>query len=100
MDPENNENAPPFIEWGEDALSDLRTILRFIQERNPSAADDAADEIDKRVDQLRSFPRQGRAGRVSGTRELVVKPTYVVVYTENENEIAILRVLHTSQQWP
>lgn len=100
METENTENAPPSILWGEDAVTDLRTIINFIQQRNPSAAEGILDEIEDRVDQLSSFPRQGRPGRVSGTRELVVEPTYVVVYTESESEVVILRVLHTSQQWP
>lgn len=47
------------------------------------------------------FPNMGRAGTVSGTRELVIKKTpYIAVYRVDENEIHILRVLHGSQQWP
>ena len=43
----------------------------------------------------------GRAGRVNGTRELVVSRTpYVVVYRIRGQEVCIVRVLHTAQRWP
>ena len=53
-------------------------------------------------------PRLYRPGRVRGTREAVVLPNYVLVYSvdgEGEGEgddgaIVVLRVLHASRQWP
>jgi len=41
-----------------------------------------------------------RAGRVSGTREMVVRSNYVVIYTEDAYAVTVLRVLHAAQQWP
>ena len=41
-----------------------------------------------------------RVGRVDGTREMVVRPNYIVVYADHPRTIAILRVLHAAQQWP
>ena len=37
---------------------------------------------------------------MKGTREMVIRPNYVVVYRESKTEIAILRVLHAAQHWP
>ena len=37
---------------------------------------------------------------MKGTREIVVRPNYVMVYAIKGDTIAILRVLHTAQQWP
>jgi toxin ParE1/3/4 len=37
---------------------------------------------------------------MSGTREMLVRRNYIVVYTENEQLVTILRVLHTAQSWP
>ena len=45
-------------------------------------------------------PRAYRAGRIEGTREMVVRPNYLVVYRETETIVTILRVLHTARQWP
>lgn len=41
-----------------------------------------------------------RAGRVSGTREIVIHPNYVVVYKVADEHVEIVRVLHTRQQYP
>ena len=45
-------------------------------------------------------PTLYRPGRVQGTREIVVRPNYVVVYRMLRCSAEILRVLHASQQWP
>ena len=39
-------------------------------------------------------------GRAAGTREMVVRPNYLVVYAVDEQTVRILRVLHVAQQWP
>ena len=49
---------------------------------------------------LPEFPRLYRAGRVEGTREMVVWANYIVVYEEDPIMVRILRVLHGAQQWP
>lgn len=45
-------------------------------------------------------PKLYKAGRVKGTREIVVRPNYVLVYRVAGNVIEVLRVLHAAQQWP
>jgi toxin ParE1/3/4 len=43
----------------------------------------------------------GRAGRVPGTRELVIAGTpFIIPYRVAENTIQILRVLHGKRKWP
>ena len=49
---------------------------------------------------LRTHPKAFRQGRVDGTRELVVRSNYVVVYLIDAQTISILRVLQAAQQWP
>ena len=55
---------------------------------------------------LRFQPRVGKrltlykSGRVKGTREIVVRPNYVMVYRVTGKVVEVLRVLHVAQQWP
>ena len=53
------------------------------------------------VERLEHFPGIGRAGRVEGTKELVIDGTpYVVPYRTKGERIEILRVYHSSRLWP
>ena len=46
------------------------------------------------------FPQSGRLGRVEGTKEVVVRSNYVLVYEQRNEDIVVLIVLHTAQQYP
>jgi len=50
--------------------------------------------------QTDALPKLYKPGRVKGTREMVVRPNYVVVYREDSRAVTILRVLHAARQWP
>lgn len=39
-------------------------------------------------------------GRVSGTREIVAHPNYVLVYQVGDGVLEVMRVLHARQQYP
>ena len=58
--------------------------------------------IRARAGRLSEPPTLFRKGRVRGTREMVVHPNYLVVYRVQERgrRVEILRVLHTTRQWP
>jgi toxin ParE1/3/4 len=50
---------------------------------------------------LSDQPDAGRAGRVHGTRELVIADTpFILPYRVVENTVQILRVLHGARKWP
>jgi toxin ParE1/3/4 len=50
---------------------------------------------------LANHPHMGRAGRIKGTRELVVSGTpYVIAYRVEPDAVVILRLLHGAQRWP
>jgi toxin ParE1/3/4 len=54
-----------------------------------------------RVEMLGELPHIGRAGRVPGTRELVVTDTpFVVPYRVNEKDVEMLAIFHGARQWP
>lgn len=90
----------PILEWGATALEDLAAIYDYIAESNPDAAQSLSDLIKAKALQLPEQPRAYRAGRVAGTREMVVRPNYLVVYRATDRAVTILRVLHTARQWP
>lgn len=75
-------------------------ILDYISDDNPEAAQRLVVEIETKVSSLSARPELYRAGRVVGTREMVVRRNYLVVYAVELLAVRILRVLHTSQQWP
>lgn len=75
-------------------------IIDDISDDNPDAAQALKDEIETKVSMLSTHPKAFRQGRVDGTRELVVRSNYVVVYLIDAQTISILRVLQAAQQWP
>ncbi len=88
------------LEWRSTARADFLAIIDYISDDNPDAAQALKDEIETKVAMLLTHPRAFREGRVDGTRELVVRPNYVVVYLVDAQTITILRILHAAQQWP
>lgn len=90
----------PELEWQAAAVADLMAIVDYISDDNPSAAFTLMEEIQGKVVQLQAHPKRCRPGRVEGTRELVVRPNYIVVYAETPATVTVLRVLHAAQMWP
>lgn len=88
------------LKWRETARADLLAIVDYISDDNPDAAQRLKDEIEAKVAKLSEHPKRFRVGRVSGTREMLVRPNYRVVYAEDALTVTVLRVLHTAQQWP
>lgn len=88
------------LEWREAARADLLTIIDYISDDNPDAAQRLKDEIEAKAAKLPVRPKLYRPGRIAGTREMVVRSNYVVVYMEDARAVSILRVLHAAQQWP
>jgi len=89
------------IVWRRIALEDLEELRRYIAEDNPAAAHRVRGAIRIAVERLGSHPYSGRAGRVGGTRELVVPNTpYVVAYTVLDEQVVILSVIHGARRWP
>jgi plasmid stabilization system protein ParE len=60
------------VRWSPEAAGDFAAIVEYIRKQNPAAAERVAHTIYEGIASLASFPRQGRPGRISGTRELVL----------------------------
>jgi len=91
------------VRWSTDALTDFSDQMAYIASENPSAARRVAEALDQTATALGDMPT-GRVGRVTGTYEKSVAGLpYIIVYaiTQHEGEaIAIVRVIHTSRDWP
>jgi addiction module RelE/StbE family toxin len=89
------------LEWSRLALEDRDKIFDFIEQDNPRAAVSVDERIKEQTEMLIRFPECGRAGRVEGTRELVISRTpCIVAYHVLDETIRILRLLHGAQLWP
>lgn len=90
------------LRWARLAERDLDDIAEYIGLDSPAAAARVVLElIDQTETLLTRHVALGRPGRVLGTRELVIQGLpYVIAYRVRDNDIEILRVLHTSRRWP
>ncbi len=93
-----SEAKPEVIIWPQ-ALSDMEDIFDYIRADNPEAARDLLRHFHEKIRALAEHPKLYRKGRVSGTREMIVRSNYVLVYKENQHRISILRVLHTARNF-
>ncbi len=84
------------------AMADRDAIMNYIAEDNPVAAVELDDEFEEKAELARQRPSLYRPGRMPGTREIIVRPNYVVVYriADDGDTVVVLRVLHAAQQWP
>ena len=89
------------VKWLSRALIDLDEVEAYIARDNPAAGAGDALNIIRSVSLLRKQPGIGRAGRVPGTRELVIPGApYIVPYRVKDNTVEVLRVYHAARKWP
>jgi toxin ParE1/3/4 len=86
--------------WSAPALWDRASIYDYIEVNNPQAAAKLDARFSEVADRLCRHPDMGRPGRVSGTREFVAHPRYVLVYEWAEDTVHVLAIVHTSRRWP
>jgi addiction module RelE/StbE family toxin len=84
------------------ANADRENIFDYIAQENPLAELELDEDFKVKVENAAQNPKLYKVGRVRGTRGIVVRPNYVIVFgIEEESSTAIvLRVLHAAQQWP
>jgi len=88
------------LEWTDAALGDREDIYHYIKVDNPRAALALDERFQARAQRLERFPRLGRPGKVTDTRELVVHENYILIYEITDETVRILRVLHAARLWP
>jgi len=83
------------------ARLDLVEIHDYIAQENPHVARRVITIIRKSAAVLLLNPFVGRAGRVSGTRELTIgRFPFLLAYRIDADEVQILSVIHTARLWP
>ena len=88
------------IVWSRRAIRHLERVRDYIAADNPHAAARVARQILDSVDLLARQPHMGRAGRVLGTRELVVPGApYVIPYRVRRGRLELIAVFHGRQKW-
>ncbi|MDP2809068.1 MAG: type II toxin-antitoxin system RelE/ParE family toxin [Rhodocyclaceae bacterium] len=89
------------LRWTHPALAHIAEISAHIRKDNPAAARRVVEQIRRDAEHLYQHPLFGRAGRIEGTRELVVsKFPYIIAYRLAADTAEILAVIHDAREWP
>lgn len=88
------------VRWSAYARTRREEIFDYISSDDPHAALHLDDNFSSAARRLKTLPNIGRAGRIEGTRELVVQANYILVYEVAEENVEILTIHHTSRQYP
>ena len=87
--------------WSEASQADLHAIHRYIDERNPVAAQKVMQAIETAAERLRSYPQLGRASDRTDVRLLQVPGNpYLLPYRVAEGEIEIIAVVDERMERP
>ncbi len=86
--------------WTPEALQDRIDIWDHIATDNPHAAARMDELFSASASRLVEHPKLGRAGKISGTRELVAHEHYLLVYEISNDTVWILTLIHTARLWP
>jgi toxin ParE1/3/4 len=86
--------------WNPEAREDVKEIVAYIAEQNPAAGLRMRQLFDDCAGQLPDHPFMYRPGRVSGTREAVVHPNYILIYEVGIDAVEIMSVVHARRQYP
>jgi len=85
------------IKWTKTALRSADEIASYIAKDNPTRASSFVIELQDAVTKLQLHPGMGRAGRVPGTRELVLHKNYIAIYRVRVDDVEILRLHHVAR---
>ncbi len=87
--------------WTVSARIDVQGARQYIAQHDQNGARRVAMAIGVAVERIIEVPSLGHAGRVEGTRELVIPHTpYIVAYSVVGEYIVVLAVVHSAQEWP
>lgn len=88
------------VVWTPEAEQDRADIWDYIADDNPLAAVRMDLRFSDTAARLASHPKMGKAGKISGTRELLPHENYRLIYEIDGETVWILALVHTARQWP
>jgi toxin ParE1/3/4 len=89
------------IRWTRLARKDINTAYEYVADDGAGAADQFLEQIQQSAAILVRHPMAGRAGRIPGTRELVVPGTpWILPYRIRRGFVDIVAVNHGARKWP
>ena len=87
--------------WDEVAVSELKSIYDFIYTDSPSAAAKVRDELVRSAKDLKTMPRKFQAyefaNEVTGEYRSIIRWRYRLIYEVINNDVHIVRIIHTSK---
>ena len=86
--------------WAVAAERDRASIFDYLSEESPLAAIRMDEIFAEAVSRLPDHPYLGKAGQISGTRELIPHESYRLLYEVTGETIRILALVHTARLWP
>ena len=88
------------VVWTPEAEKDRGDIWDYIAADNPRAASNMDQLFSEAAGTLGTHPKLGRAGRIAGTREMILHESYRLVYEIDRDTVWVLALVHTARQWP
>ena len=86
------------LKWTPAALRSVDEAAGFISKDNPIRATTFVQELKDAMTRLQVHPGMGRAGRVPGTRELVLHKNHIAIYRVRGDDLEILRLHHVARK--
>jgi toxin ParE1/3/4 len=88
------------VRWTPEAERDRDDIWEYIANDNALAAVSMDELFSDAAAKLADYPLMGRAGQISGTRELIPHESYRLVYEVDGETVWVLALISTARQWP
>jgi len=86
--------------WSSAAETDRIAIFQLTATESIFAADALDMLFEEGAEGLLETTVTGTPGAVSGTHELVVHPSYKIVFERKSGDVRILALVHTKRNWP
>ena len=92
------------ITWTSQGLGDLMSCVEFVMQVSYKAAIELREEIDSSVSGLSTFPERNPVFKMPKSfpyvlRKMIVKKRYIVLYSVENDEIVIYRVLDARKKF-